>query len=169
MPSHASGFGGLSRAISSSDGHAGGRDLFRTKSLFLGPPTSALAAFAAGKPARYFCRSEQAALVVAAVRILAELTRTSRRHRTAHQGQVRCFAQQIGPSRSLHCRRTASAARRDLDRAKVAGAVRPFRVSNWRMFVSGVLARSFAKQPFQYFYHDCAPVIDLATMHGIGK
>jgi hypothetical protein len=123
----------------------------------------------ARKPAVYCCRSEQASIAVAAVGVLAELTRAIRRHRTGLQRQARCFAQQIGPSRSVHCRRTAHDARRNLDRAEIAGVVRPPRSRDRRGFVRRVLARNLAKQPFQYFDHDGAPVIDSATMHRIRK
>ena len=136
----------------------------RRKSFFRRPPTSALAVIAARKPAVCFFRSEQASIAVAAVGILAELARTIRRHRTGLQRQARCFAQQIGPSRSVHRRRTAHDARRDRDRAEIASGVRPLRSRDWRGFLRGVLARNLVKQPFQYFDHDGVPVIDLATM-----
>jgi hypothetical protein len=130
--------------------------------LFRRPPTSARATVDARKPAVCFRRSEQASIAVAAVGILAKLTRTIRRHRTGRQRQARCFAQQIGPSRSMHCRRTAHDARCDLDRAEIAGVVRPLRSRNWRGFL-------LAKQSFEYFDHDGAPVGDLATIHWIRK
>jgi hypothetical protein len=143
--------------------------LQRPKSLFRRPPTSARATVDARKPAVCNCRSEQASIAVAAVGILAELTRALRRHCTGLQRQAWCFAQQIGPSRSVHCSRTAHDARRDLDRAEIAGAVRPLRSRDGRGFDCGVLARNLAKQPFQYFDHDGAPVIELATVHRIRK
>jgi hypothetical protein len=143
--------------------------LQRRKSLFRRSPTSARATVDARKPTVCFCRTEQASIAVAAVGVLAELTRTTRRHRTGLQRQARCFPLQIGPSRSAHCRRTAHGARRDLDRAEITGAVRPLRSRDRRGFVRGVLARNLAKQTFQYFDHDGAPVIDFASMHRIGK
>jgi hypothetical protein len=139
------------------------------KSLFRRPPTSAGATVDARKPSICSCRSEQASIAVAAVGVLAELTRAPRRHCTGLHRQARCFAQQVGPSRGVHCRRTAHEAWRDLDRAEIAGAVRSLRSHDGRGFVCGVLARNFAKQPFQYFDHYCAPVIDLATMHRIRR
>jgi hypothetical protein len=141
--------------------------LQRRKSLFRRPPFSRPAAFEARKPAVCFCRSEQASIAVAPVRILAELARTIPRHRTGLQRQPRCFAQQIGPSRSVHRRRTTHDARRDRDRAEIAGGVRPLRSRDWRGLLRGVLARDLAKQLFQYFDRGGVPVIDLATMHRI--
>lgn len=139
------------------------------KSLCRRPPTSALAAFGAREPAVCFCRSEQASIAIAAVGILAELARTIRRHRTGLQRQARCFAQQNAPSRSVLRGRTAPDARRERDRAEIAAAVRPLRSRDWRGFLRGVLARSLAKQPSQYFDHDGVSVIDLATMHRIQR
>jgi len=143
--------------------------LKRCKSLFRRPPTPALAAFEARKPAVCFCRSEQASIAVAAVGILAELAQTIRRHRAGLQRQARCFAQQIRPSRSAHCRRTAHDARGNLDRAEIAATVRPLRSREWCGSLLGELARNLAKQPFQYFDHDGAPMIDPATLYGIRK
>jgi hypothetical protein len=122
--------------------------LAKRNSLFHRPPTSALATLGARKPAVCFCRSEQASIAVAAVRILAKPTRTLRRLRTGRERQARCFVQQIGPSRSAHCRRTAHAARRDLDGAEIAGAVWPLRFSDWLRDIRGLLARNLTKQPF---------------------
>jgi hypothetical protein len=143
--------------------------LQQRNSLFRRPPTSPRPTVDARKPAVCFCRTKQASIAVSAVGILAKLTRTTRRHRTGLQRQARCFPQQIGSSRSVHCRRTMHNARRDLDRAEIAGAVRPIRSRDRRGFLSGVLARNLAQQPFEYFDHEGAPVIALATMHGIRK
>jgi hypothetical protein len=132
--------------------------LQRRRSLFRRPPTFAPAALEACKPAVGFCRSEQASVAVAAVRILAELARTTRRHRTGLQRQARCFAQQIESSRTMHRRRTAHDARRDRDRAEIAAGVRSLGSRDWRGFRRGVLARYLAKQLFQYFDHVGGPV-----------
>jgi hypothetical protein len=67
----------------------------------------------------------------------------------------------------VHRRRTTHDARRDRDRAEIAGGVRPFRSRDWRGLLRGVLARDLAKQLFQYFDRGGVPVIDLATMHRI--
>ena len=120
----------------------------RRKSLFRRPPTSMLAAIGTRKPAVCFCRSEQASIAFAAVDILAELARTICRYRTGHQRQARCFTQQIGPSRSVHRRRTAHHARRDRDRAEIASGIHPLRSRDWRECLRGVLARDLFKQPF---------------------
>jgi hypothetical protein len=132
----------------------------RRKSLFRRPASFALAAFDAHKPAVCFCRSEQAPIAVPAVGILAKLTSTIRRHRTTHQRQARCLSQQIGPSRDLHCRRTAHNARRDLDSAEIAGAVRPHMFNDWLRCLRGMFARDFAKELFQFFDHAGVPLID---------
>jgi hypothetical protein len=135
------------------------------KSLCRRPPTFALAAFGAREPAVCFCRSEQASIAVAAIDILAELARTIRRHRTGLQRQAWCFAHQNAPSRSVLRGRAALDARRERDRAEIATGVRSLRSRNWRGFLRGVLARSRAKQPSQYFDHDGVSVIDLATVN----
>ena len=137
---------------------------FANTSLFRRPPTSGRATFDARKPTVCFCRSEQASIAVAAIGILAELTQANRRHRTGLQRQARCFAQQIGLSRSAHCRRTGHDARRDLDRAEIAGAVRPLSSRDWRGFVRGLFARNLAEQPFQYFDQDGVPVINTCAI-----
>jgi hypothetical protein len=124
----------------------------------LRPPTSALAAFGLRKPALGFPCTKQAAVDVAAVGIPSKHARKSRRHRTAHQRQARCLAQQIAPSRSPHCRRTAGEARRNLDRAEIAAAVRPLKIGNLPKVVRGRRARIPIKQSFQYFDRDSAPV-----------
>ena len=111
------------------------RILPQRKSPFRRPPTYARAIVGARKPAICSCRSEQASITVAAVGVLAELARATRRHCTGLHRQARCFAQQIGPSRGVHCRRTAHEARRDLDRAEIAGAVRSLRSHDGRGFV----------------------------------
>jgi hypothetical protein len=130
------------------------------KSPFRRPPSFALATFDAHKPAVCFRCSEQAPIAVPAVGILAEPARTIRRHRAAHQRQARCLAQQIGSSRNLHCRRTAHNARRDFDRAEIAGAVRPRMFSDWLRCRWGVRARDFAKELSQFLDHDGVPLID---------
>jgi hypothetical protein len=136
----------------------------RPGDFFRRPPTSAPAALETCNPAIYFRCSEQASIAVAAVGILAELARTIYRHRAAAQRQARCFAQQIRPSRSLHCRRTTRDAGRDLDRAKVAAFVRPLKFGDWREVFRAVLARNRAKQPFQYSDHGGIPVIDSSSI-----
>jgi hypothetical protein len=134
--------------------------LQRRQLPFRRPPSFALATFDAHKPAVCFRRSEQAPIAVPAVGILAEPARTIRRHRAAHQRQARCLAQQIGSSRNLHCRRTAHNARRDFDRAEIAGGVRPLMFSDWLRCRWGVRARDFAKELFQFLDHDGVPLID---------
>ena len=118
------------------------------------PPTSAFAVFGTAEPVFSFCRAEQAPIAVAAIRILAELARTIRRHRTGLQRQARCFAQQNAPSRSVPRGRTASDARCERDRAEIAADVRPLDFDDWRGVLCEVPGRSTAKQPSQYFDHD---------------
>jgi len=135
----------------------------RGDSFFSRSPASALAVFEAAKPAVCFCRSEHAPIAVAAVRILAKPARTLRRHRTAHQRQTRCFAQEVDPSRNLPCRLTANDTRRDLDRAEIARAAWALGIGCWSDFLREVIARNFAKQLFQYFDQDGLPAIGMAS------
>jgi hypothetical protein len=131
------------------------------------PPTYSLAPVEAPKPAYLRC-FRQASIVVATVGIHAEHARAMYCHRAAIQRQARCLAQQIGPSRSLQCRRTTRDARRDLDRAKIPVAVRPLRCCDWREVFRGVLVRNMAKQRMQYVNHVCkGPPNTCAVYHSI--
>jgi hypothetical protein len=134
----------------------------RKMSLFRRPPTFALAAVDPHKPAVCLCRPEQPPIAVAAVGILAEPTRTIRRHRTTHQRQARCLAQQVGPPHDLRCRCTAHNARCDLDGAEVACAAQPLTFEVCCGFLRGLFG-PLAKQPFQHLNHEGLRLIGLSS------